>query len=271
MAKLIAHRERPLPSLREARPDVPAKMETVFRRMVAKSVKERYQTMAEVIAALRHLENLECGDLSPLSNFEIRPVVQKSPRNKNTKAVTSPRTPKDTPHDPAATIAINQPLTDTDPQTQQSLAVPVIATAKHKQPSKSRPDPGRMLRDWRFLAVALLGLVVICFGVWVIVRDKDGKEVARIRLPDGGSVAQEKVPEDNKANAPAKTATPAMPGSNDRTVAEWVLSVGGSLAIYDSQAPPAPRRLNPENFTFTFCVAKMTASTKDKLTTCLAV
>src|SRR6185369_9907927 len=49
---LVAHRESPIPSLREKRSDIPAAVELIWRKMVAKSPDDRQQTMGEVIAQL---------------------------------------------------------------------------------------------------------------------------------------------------------------------------------------------------------------------------
>jgi hypothetical protein len=51
--KMRRHREERPDPVRSSRPDVPAALDIVLRRMLAKNVAERYQTPAEVIAALR--------------------------------------------------------------------------------------------------------------------------------------------------------------------------------------------------------------------------
>lgn len=49
---LLAHREAPIPSIVQKRPDAPAELDAVFQKMMAKTPDDRYQSMAEVIAAL---------------------------------------------------------------------------------------------------------------------------------------------------------------------------------------------------------------------------
>jgi len=52
MERLLAHKEKPIPSLTAARPDAPTLLEHAFRKMVAKDPANRYQSMEEVIGAL---------------------------------------------------------------------------------------------------------------------------------------------------------------------------------------------------------------------------
>jgi serine/threonine-protein kinase len=50
MAVVAAHREQPIPSLREARPDCPPAADALFRRLVAKKPEQRPASMQEVCA-----------------------------------------------------------------------------------------------------------------------------------------------------------------------------------------------------------------------------
>ena len=68
METLFAHRERPIPSLCEARPDCPPPVDALFRKMLAKRPEDRPASMT---AALAELESLQQGE--PESRRHIRP------------------------------------------------------------------------------------------------------------------------------------------------------------------------------------------------------
>jgi serine/threonine protein kinase len=78
VAILLKHQSAPPPSLRGARSDIPAALESIFHRMVAKSPGQRFSSMAEVVEALESLslssEPLPNQALSP----EIRPTAGSS-------------------------------------------------------------------------------------------------------------------------------------------------------------------------------------------------
>jgi serine/threonine protein kinase/DNA-binding response OmpR family regulator len=52
MSTLLKHREAPIPPLVSSRSDVPAALDAVYRRMIAKAPADRFQTMTEVVLAL---------------------------------------------------------------------------------------------------------------------------------------------------------------------------------------------------------------------------
>ncbi|MBI3866488.1 MAG: serine/threonine protein kinase [Planctomycetia bacterium] len=52
MARIMAHREAPVPSLRVKRPEIPPQIDAIFQKMVAKKKEERYATATEVLADL---------------------------------------------------------------------------------------------------------------------------------------------------------------------------------------------------------------------------
>jgi len=52
MQQVLAHRMQPIPSLRQARPEVPEALDRVFQKMVAKAPDDRYASMEEVMTDL---------------------------------------------------------------------------------------------------------------------------------------------------------------------------------------------------------------------------
>ncbi|MFH1265458.1 MAG: serine/threonine protein kinase, partial [Planctomycetota bacterium] len=58
LKRIRAHRTKPIPSLCEARNDVPECLDAVYRRMLAKNPDDRQESMREVIADLEACGNL---------------------------------------------------------------------------------------------------------------------------------------------------------------------------------------------------------------------
>jgi serine/threonine protein kinase len=75
LEKLLAHREKPIPSLRDSQPEVPHELECVFNKMVAKKREDRHQTMTAVVADLER-----CGGGRDIASG-TRPSVSLDPDN----------------------------------------------------------------------------------------------------------------------------------------------------------------------------------------------
>ena len=187
--KLMAHQNEPIPSLAAVRPDVPPSLARIFERMVAKRPVDRFQTMAEVEAALTSVQggasvdgayqSPDAGDL--MSFFQSVAGIKSSARSTVLVKVAQTRpSPAKTSDAPTASFKSGQH--DTDPVSDRSIEIALRTSA---------PPATRSRRYWRqqalgILAVGLAAMVLVALGVWVIIRDKDGNEVAKMRVPRGG-------------------------------------------------------------------------------------
>ncbi|WP_373650622.1 serine/threonine protein kinase [Schlesneria sp. DSM 10557] len=67
MARLLEHRDAPIPSIRAVRGDVPAQIDVIFCRMVAKKKQDRYPTMTDLITDLLNWQNVASSEGSSSS------------------------------------------------------------------------------------------------------------------------------------------------------------------------------------------------------------
>ncbi|MFN9718716.1 MAG: protein kinase domain-containing protein, partial [Planctomycetota bacterium] len=103
MAILLKHRDAPIPRLSELRPDIPARLENLFQRMLAKDPSQRIQSMTDVADECVAID-AECGgdqSASDLAPHE-QPDLFGPGSSSSTIAIR---------HDPAMTIVL-QPSTD---------------------------------------------------------------------------------------------------------------------------------------------------------------
>lgn len=112
---LMAHQQAPVPSLCQARPDVPPQLDAVFRKMVAKRPEDRQQTMAEVVA---RLETVLSGSSAPAATAAAVKAESSSGAL-------------------AATLAFLQ-----EGRAVSAVAAPVKTTAEETQPSVSGQETG---------------------------------------------------------------------------------------------------------------------------------
>ena len=144
MAKLLAHREQPIPSLGAAVPD---EVEAVFQKMVAKNVEDRYQTMSEVVA---DLEKCASGQQTSVS------IQQSVDTNLDSAVMTFLR----------------------------DIPAPTTHKPKHaKKPisSKSGKDNKRLILF--AVGGAVVGLAILAAVIFML-RTKDGTLVVEVNQPD---------------------------------------------------------------------------------------
>ncbi len=148
MAKLLAHRDQPIPDLRAVCPEVPYELDAIFKKMVAKRVEDRYQSMHEVIVALESRDpvrertidsqqlansSTDTGSLSFLRGISLAPPTPVCPKKK--------------------------------------MAWPFTLHGKEK-------------KKWLLIGGGLLGVVVLLAGVILSFRTKDGKLIVTVNEPD---------------------------------------------------------------------------------------
>ena len=169
MAKLLAHRDAPIPSLSAMNSEVPATVEAVFRKMVAKQPGDRYQTMTDVIRALEGFQNGSSANLampaipedlnlqSFLSNLSGSPAstattrkIQTSVKNVVVNAAAE------------ATILSGNMAVDTDPQQLTTFGTPrVPGKDRTRAQTTSTPASLHWSRDIRFRAAGGTALVLL--------------------------------------------------------------------------------------------------------------
>jgi serine/threonine protein kinase len=79
MQRLLAHRDRPVPSVRARRPDVPAALDELLREMMAKDPKDRPASMAELIGRLEACKAAAARSPRPLMVFDEARRIDPAP------------------------------------------------------------------------------------------------------------------------------------------------------------------------------------------------
>jgi serine/threonine protein kinase/Leucine-rich repeat (LRR) protein len=145
MKKLLAHRDQPIPALRTIRPEVSEQLEAVFKKLVAKKVEDRYQSMTEVIV---ELERCTAG---PATSVTIQQ-------------------PATTTSEDGTFDFLKKPLEE-----------PTILA---KPPKRSAPGKtGNGKNKFVLIGAAVLGVMMLA-GIIVSLKTKDGTLIVEVDQPD---------------------------------------------------------------------------------------
>jgi formylglycine-generating enzyme required for sulfatase activity/serine/threonine protein kinase len=235
--KIMAHMGDPIPSLCAKRPDVPAEIDRIFQKMLAKRPDDRYQQAAQVVAELEAWRNP-----GATASFSVPPApAQDAGLNDFFVSVGGTR-PAGSPSSAAVKTATKHALIgaseqtaayasaelQTDPKSEFVVSAPV--TGAKPSPAAAKPMAGGKRGKKppvTLIAAGAAGFLFLLLGVWVIIRDKDGQEVARVKVPEGGTATvQTPTP---TASKPAASVTPVVPSSSPTIV---------SADAFQGSAPP---------------------------------
>ncbi|WP_254513673.1 serine/threonine protein kinase [Anatilimnocola floriformis] len=159
MERIMAHQTAPLPSLRSLRPEVPAELEQVFQRMIAKNPADRFASMTDVVAALER-----CGsDLAPAADL-LLPGDDTRLITTGTSAGTLMTSTRVTPA-PAVSITKTAIVADVQPtialMTQPATPTPVSAGSSFA------------LVRWIAIALGLAVLLPVGYFAWTANREPE--------------------------------------------------------------------------------------------------
>ena len=191
MAKLMAHREQPIPSLLPLLAGGPqrpvsagaARLNEVFQKMVAKRPEDRYPSMTHLIADLVRCQSSQAGPptiaVAPGQDSKLGAFLREGNRGPAAAQVAAPPAP---PIHMQETLVTSGPQGDTDPETN----VNVMGTAfTFNRTRKTNPE---WLRDWRVHVAAIgsvVGLALLIAIILVVGRpfDESDPQVAQIPIP----------------------------------------------------------------------------------------
>ncbi|HEX4132962.1 MAG TPA: SUMF1/EgtB/PvdO family nonheme iron enzyme [Pirellulales bacterium] len=164
-AKLVAHHTHPIPDLRAAQPEVPEQLEAVFKKMVAKKIDDRYQTVSDVVADLEKCQAALHASATPETS-----VWKSAPTNE----------PSD-----LSILMTSRPLRSLSMEDEFRIE-PIRSTPLSPRGRGAGGEGAPPWRNTKVLAAAgAAWFFVLVLGVIVVIRNQKGEEVGRLELPPG--------------------------------------------------------------------------------------
>lgn len=194
VSQLLKHRDDPIPSLMDTRSEIPEALNDVFQKMVAKSPEDRFQSMSEVIAELAPFCEASSNTVSGVPSEASR-LARYAQR---------PSTKHGNSGGEVVADGTIESINDADQEMQDTVSVAI----------DRRPRAAASRRWFRLISfgIATIGLLVaVVFAANLFLGDREPAG------DSGGSASGSSGPVDSTGN--------------DRTVAQWVISMGGTVVV----------------------------------------
>ncbi len=224
MKKLLAHRESPIPSLRDANKNVSAELDSVFQTMLAKRPDDRFSSMEDVITALRncHPDSTNATIPAPTQDPKLSQFLQGLSSEVSTKYTGSDTQTASSDTDPDETLQLSQPLQPVLPAATVSLTQPLESPAESGRVAVPEPirKPEKKL-PW--LGISLTGLACLFAAVLFVILQNSSE----------APIAEEKPETDSVVAVPRskKTVPDESPTLVEREVATWTLQRRAAISL----------------------------------------
>jgi serine/threonine protein kinase len=156
MQRLLAHHQKPIPSLRDARPDVPAEVDAIYQKMMAKSPEDRPQSIGEVADALEAWRNQPTVG-TKRRVFDQAQAAKSGVADLESKTEGSDRRPTEEPESYDLMTFVREQLFE--PDSGETIRDPAPIPARRPKKGRKRMAPIDLLVRGLVAAAALVVLI----------------------------------------------------------------------------------------------------------------
>ena len=193
--------------------------------LIQKILAHREQPIPSLTAA--------CPKVPPQLDAIYQRMVAKQPADRPTMAELIVELETFAKGEPTTTFIVSKRTAELDSKP------PATTQAVQQSEERTSHGAGKKPPARKLLAAGAAGFLLLCLGIWVIVRDEDGNEVGRMKVPAGGSTvvteirqpsteAGHKLAGEPNAKSSASPVTVPDP-QNSRAFAEFIISHGGKV------------------------------------------